>query len=275
MQPATRARLYRGLFRIQVWAVGVSAAVGLLLKAPAEKIPDWFAVGAALVRWFQSEAWWIIPGCAVVLGVARAGRTKLGEPWAWEGIQDILGKIRAHVVKSDGPVHHHRVTLFKKVQWCWWPNSRPKVWWPWGSGNGPSSGWLISVARSDATILNRVVFLAPDRQPDMAEGVAGQAWCLRRRSVWVSDLPAVTTQSPDADLEAYAAKTFISKDRLKRDLASKKTPGRAFWGIPIEVQGRLWGVIVIDSRQPDGLKKKLDASTTNLIDVLSGLAKRA
>lgn len=275
MQPGTRASLYRTLFRIQVLAVGTSASVGLLLKAPTHAFPSWFAFGARVTDWLQSEAWWIIPACALVLGVARAGRTRLGEPWAWEGIQDILEKIRSHVVKSDGPVHHHRVTLFKKVRWCWWPSSREQWWWPWSLGHWPSAGWLISVARSDTVILNKVVFLAPDRKPDMAEGIAGQAWSMRRQSVWVSDLPAVTRDSSEAELEKYAARTFISKERLKRDLNSGKFPGRAFWGIPIEVQGKLWGVIVIDSRQPDGLKKSLNAPTTNLIDVLSGLARRA
>jgi hypothetical protein len=27
--------------------------------------------------------------------------------------------------------------------------------------------------------------------------------------------------------------------------------GRAFFGIPIEVEGRTWGAVVIDSRSPD------------------------
>lgn len=188
---------------------------------------------AELIDAAQRNAWWQLPVFTIAAGVLGLLRKQLGSPWLWDAVKfslDEIQKIAFTMGDSDGQ-HHHRVTLFKYVPWAWCLRR-----WPW-------SGWLVPVERSGHTTRSGVsYFKAPDAA-DQAEGIAGLTWA-RRRTVGVSDLPELTAQSSNAELQTYATSTGLSIEQVK----DKLPKARSFAGIPVEVGGRVWGVIVLDSR---------------------------
>jgi hypothetical protein len=52
----------------------------------------------------------------------------------------------------------------------------------------------------------------------------------------------------------YAAKGFVTKAWVEERVRLGQPLGRSFCGIPVEVGGRMWGVLVFDSRNPNEIK---------------------
>jgi hypothetical protein len=102
----------------------------------------------------------------------------------------------------------------------------------------------MPVERSGHTTRRKIsVFLAPD-DADRAEGIAGQTWA-QNQVVLVSDLPSLEGNAvPQEVIKEYARSTWISEEWAH----CRRPQARSFCGIPVEVKGKLWGVIVIDSR---------------------------
>jgi len=73
------------------------------------------------------------------------------------------------------------------------------------------------------------------------------------------DLPELDAKASKTKLNEYARKTYVSVEFLEDWLERKASKGqslpRAICGIPVEVKGEVWGVIVIDSRNPGELYK--------------------
>jgi hypothetical protein len=67
-----------------------------------------------------------------------------------------------------------------------------------------------------------------------------------------SGLPDINGFPSLAQLGDYAQKTWVSIEWLQR----RSQHSRAFCGIPVEVKGRMWGVIVLDSRSPDAIDQE-------------------
>ncbi len=83
-----------------------------------------------------------------------------------------------------------------------------------------------------------------------AQGVAGETWCTGR-TIHVEDLPELGQNSSRADIEVYAAKTYLDARSLKlKCKTTKSLHARSLCGIMVEVSGIPWGVIVIDSSRP-------------------------
>ena len=57
---------------------------------------------------------------------------------------------------------------------------------------------------------------------------------------------------PEALVTEYARRTWIAPAWL----STRRQHARSFCGIPVEVKGRLWGVIVLDSRSPDAIDQE-------------------
>jgi hypothetical protein len=156
-----------------------------------------------------------------------------------------------------GATHHHRVTLFVHKKWAFVGT------WPWRRKRWPGSGWLVPVTRSDHTTQRvRARFLAPDHA-DRCEGLAGSTWSARA-TLTIEQLPMLTKTSAEADIKSYADRTKCDVDWLRQRLREGETLPRALRGFPIEVNGELWGVVVIDSREesPFGEDPKGNASFT-------------
>jgi hypothetical protein len=104
----------------------------------------------------------------------------------------------------------------------------------------PFTGWMVPVARTGHATVSRKIprFRCPLSRPSAAEGVAGQAFPLK----WVLKKKDCTIQS--------------------------------MLGIPIEVKGKPWGSIVIDSQDPQEIRfntKQIQAEFRILSKLLSKL----
>lgn len=234
-------KLYNVLLATQVVAGFLAVFIGGLQKADKAQI-DELARSlpglAAAAKGLQDRAWWLLPALLIASGGIGLLKKVLGPPWLWQTVHSYLDVFRedAFNVGPHDAIHHHRVTLFKHVGWCWkWAQ------WPW-------IGWMVPVERSGHTTQSKIsVFRAPD-DADRAEGVAGMTWA-RKAEVAVSHLPDLETDNSDEAFKAYAKATGVSVDRLRR----KVPKSRSYCGFPIEVKGHLWGVLVLDSRSPQGV----------------------
>jgi hypothetical protein len=178
--------------------------------------------------------------CSVAIPWLRAW---IGPPWKWNAVDEALNSLHRelfHDVEGGTLEHRHRVTLFKYSRLGWrWPDR------PW-------AGWLRPVARSGTSTRDTSAMFKVPAEPTKAEGVAGFAFrCGGQFAVPSSEEPVLPRVFPGCkkkDLASYANRTMTNVAWIERRLAvrSEELP-RSYCGIPIDVGGRRWGVIVIDS----------------------------
>jgi hypothetical protein len=225
----------------------VTTVISAVLKTETAKLVNWPNVQAATV-FVQNSAWIILPLLVLATAIITSLHKKLGRPLVWNVVHYLLDEYRQQVfgndeAKNKEPDHYHRVTLFKHV---WLRPTLRAI--PWG-------GWMIPVERSGQTTKSGIArFRASANDPDHAQGVAGQAWACSR-PVSVHGLPDINVPEPvEADCKKYAHEGLVSTKwvyRRKRDRKKGASNGRSFFGIPVEVDGKTWGAVVIDSRSPD------------------------
>lgn len=250
-----RGFVYRALIFLQ-WTAGIILAT---TQAATKADPSRWQFGSDFLTWLQHTAWATVPLLIVALGLMQVARWMIGPPWVWDTIHYLLDTFRGYVFEEEGgPLHHHRVTLFKYVRVRFWLCR-----WPW-------SGWLVPVERSGHTTQkSRTAFLAPD-DADRAEGVAGQTWA-QNRVVPLDKLPDINENPPCDVLAEYARRTWIAEARLQK----QRQHARSFCGIPVEVKGKLWGVIVLDSRNPEVINQNADQFYSLIGRFLGKLLERA
>lgn len=217
---------------------------------------NWFEPSASILGYIQSVAWWL----TVVLGLLAATSkyicVKIGEPWVWATLQSMVEELRKNAfnTNADGPAHHHRVTLFRHVKWRFRNGRGFSSCLPWTKGPYVWSGWLVPVLRScHTTQRTKSVFLAPDNA-QQAEGIAGQTWAARG-TIYKAGLPSLEGVCNKNDVAQYARETLVSSGFIKNRMSNGQTLARSYYGIPVEVKNRLWGVIVLDSMSPSGIRK--------------------
>jgi len=203
--------------------------------------------GKNIVQDLKDNSTWML----IVLGFSSAGiywfSRYMGPPVVWRQVQYILDEQRDILFGSESqgkpdPVHHHRVTLYKMVNFRWY--------WPFGK-----RGWLIPVARcGDVTKSGIPKFKAPRVKPGEAEGVTGLSW-ETQKTVSVHDLPNINRRIVAKKwLEAYAKATNTSIEWVKnRKKRGRKFPG-AILATSLEIHGKVWGVLSIDSRSNDDIR---------------------
>ncbi|MCB9866898.1 MAG: GAF domain-containing protein [Phycisphaerales bacterium] len=175
----------------------------------------------------------LLPFFLVAL-LAKSGRMLIGDPWRNAAISDAVEQMRAVAFKSrPGGTHRHRATLFKARRWGRWKRL------------------CIFVRSGHTTQGSRTSFKIPPDEPDSAEGIAGITW-KENAVVAKSGLPDVVAESDDALKSEYARQTGVSVEWLNW----RTYNARSFMGIPIEVNGALWGVVVLDSADPQGIRPR-------------------
>lgn len=180
---------------------------------------------------------------------------RLCDPWIIEKLKFILNGYQKGAFAGDDPVlrDRDRVTIFKHTgltclvrHW-----SSKKYLSPRGK-NPFFSRYLIPILRSGHTSQHsKAAFFAPDI-PDKAEGVAGKAWATNRPIV-LSGLPDLSERSLSRDKKSYAASTFTDIGMIEKYIAEGRKLPRSIAAIPLESCGRVWGVVVLDSANPDGV----------------------
>lgn len=236
-----RRRTYGRLYAILGGGQWLSGLLLVAISASLKADPNRLMFGEDILLRAQSNASITLPLLTILVGALGLGRKMLGPPWLWETVHEALNVLRDHVFadRHGDPVHYHRATLFKHRRWGWWR----RLW--------SFAGWLVPVERSGYTTLaSSVIFRAPENDPDRAEGVAGQAWS-RNEVVAVAKLPDLA-RGTDADYQTYSSSTWVSVPWLR----DKKPTARSLCGIPVEVGGKPWGVIVLDSRSPEPISEE-------------------
>jgi hypothetical protein len=133
---------------------------------------------------------------------------------------------------------HRRVTLFRFVSFTWRQ-------WPF------LGGWLIPIERSGISSRKTRALFRVDDDGEQCNGIAGRTWA-KRNEIYVEELPDLALDNSELKVSEYASKTFMNAVQV-RDRMPK---ARSLLGIPVEIDGKKWGVIVIDSVHPT-LKEKV------------------
>lgn len=257
MYRTARNAAYRLFVGIQALALFLIAVIGGMLKLETDKFrTPWLPALPDVIKLVQDNAWWLLIGLGASAGISRIACSQLGSPWVWKTVQSVIDQLREFAFIADGgkPSHYHRVTVFKRVSFKFfvWPWRSPI--WPWGIGRGPFSGWLVPVARSGHTTKRtKTVFLAPD-DADFAEGMAGLAWSCNDL-VHKADLPDLEQTVPQESIEVYSLQTGLSVEMTQKRMEAGLPTARSFLAMSIEVSNKKWGVVVLDSRDPNGIKK--------------------
>lgn len=223
-----------------ILCTGTSALIGATLKTDEAHFSGWPSIVAALQA-LKNSAWWTLPLCTLVAAGIQTLRTRIGSDRQWKVVQVLIDHLRDEIFAKDegmrnDPEHHHRVTMFKYTRF------RYGIFWnPWG-------GWMIPVSRSKSgTKSNIRCFHVSLDKPDNSEGVAGRCFAYWQ-SISQSALPNLNVdRATPQDVQIYAKRTFISERKLNFDRPS----ARSLLGIPLEANGKRWGVIVLDSHCPE------------------------
>ncbi len=262
MKLRPKNKIYTRLGHLKYIFSSTSIILVASLKADSAKFTQVLGndIGTIITN-IQTNAWWIVPIIIISVFLIDALRTRVGSQKDWKIIQIILKEYREKIFTADDlndDPHHHRVTLFKKVDFylCFKQ-------WPW-------SGWLIPVARTGHTTrTSSNIFRVPDSTVN-PEGIAGKTW-IRDGMYNVYNLPDLHANPTEDNFQTYADDTFCSKD-----LVSKRIFGqRSYCGFPVEVNGNQWGVIVIDSYnsilRTRVLKQRYDTIIKTLDEALEGM----
>lgn len=237
------------------------AGTNILNSLPTDTLAKdknpWAQILLDLQGW--SARWYVVILLPIVPLLARQLRLFLGEPWLRQAIHNALDQMRDIAfenLKDDEQQHHHRVTLFKVVT--------PSAWRLW------EKRYLRPVVRSGhATQDCNVRFLIPD-MADRAEGIAGLTWA-QNSIVRPQPLPDVANTTNEAVLQEFANKTNVSLAWVKE----RRPAARSYCGLPVSVDGNLWGVLVFDSRQPDIMDvEKVQHALEAFAKTLSPLLRR-
>lgn len=220
--------------------------------------------------WFPSALVWLFPWVVGNLGwmlLALAPAivvTNYVEAWIERRVElpkllnEILARMRPYFMPAklrQAPPADHRLTLFR-------------------AGRGQKR--LDILARSgEATPGSRRRWrIHPDNKAQ-CEGVAGVGWYIDSvmtvPSPQESELPDISTAgvASDDDIADYAQRTFVTADQVREDRWS----ARSFATITIRVDGRRWGVLVLDSVAPKGADLKRIKEMVFAADVLADIIK--
>lgn len=234
--------LHRSLVVVRRGAATIIPVLSATIAMSPERFESTHPLLADLATWADNWAWLAILVCSCVVGGCAWVVRRLGDPRYHATVVQVLNQFRDGVFGGvDGDSAHHRVTLFKHRRFRMLGfDIKAKGW--------PLSGWLIPVARSGHTSQKtKVAFLVPDNT-DRAQGVAGRAWAALNQTASVANLPDVRSNASPSDIRQYAQKTNVSESWVE-----KKRPGtRSMMAFTIEAPvGIPWGVLVVDSRNPD------------------------
>jgi hypothetical protein len=235
-------------------------ALTVISRQTPEQLIGWPSFLQAPISWLLGSSWWLVVALGALAAIGKVIKEKLDTNWVWATVKSIVDQIRKDAFAGQlqpAPTDHHRATLFRYQKFLWWPFPARGL-WPWGRGRGPSSGWLVPVIRSGTRTQKSVTyFLAPDRGED-AEGVAGAVWAQEGE---LDQSPGFTlgengVRPTDVQITDYAKKASLSETSVRRMLSQGKVLSASFRGVVVlGKESKIWGVLMLDSRTPDGAAK--------------------
>lgn len=239
----TRGR--RGIYHLLKWLeVAIAATIPLVYAAvrwtPATlPLPKRLEQLVGLIQANGLLLLFVLPAAAYATRLRRFLRS----PVTWELVHKVLTQLQKSVYRDEeDEKYNHRATLFVKSTMLHrgWPIRR---------------NYLVPAERSgshDRSSTTRFL-CEPEKPGRKHEGVAGQTW-VQEKIIEVKDLPDLYAEMDEAARETaikeYAKKSWVSEDWVRDRIAKNCTMARSFVGIPVEIGGRMAGVVILDSRNP-------------------------
>lgn len=257
--------------------VGSSSAIALGVLLSLDKESGWFSDSTGFIMLLEFLGDYVIILYAIFLFLFFFGRCvkRWGDPWVWDKIQFILDQYQEKVFDTDDPKDHHRVTLFKCKRRCIFARHWSSRNWflPWGD-TPLISDYLIPVRRSGhISQKSSAVFHVPD-DSDKAEGVAGRAWS-SRKSVVLNDLPDINQKDPGVTVRRrYAENSNSNVEMVNCYIEAGRNMPRSIAAIPVEVYGKPWGVVVLDSRHERGVTDESVVNYSLTVALIGQLLER-
>ncbi len=230
----------------------LATVYGLLTEVDTTKLGGWPLPIVWIIEKFQYYQLVIFSGLLGVAVLAIIAK-RASDPWIWEKLKFVLNefKNKAYAGHDSDPDHYNRVTLFKykkySIKMSPWRKGSVKKVRPW-------SGWLVSVLRSGYTTQRvEAAFHVSPHDPEAYEGMAAKAW-ITNYTCCAVNLPDLNAKDlKKRDIKAYAKATKCPESMVQYYINKGKSLPRSVGAIPIEVHGNRWGVLVLDSRHPDGV----------------------
>lgn len=201
-----------------------------------------------------------------------------GDPWLVEQLQFILDRYQIGAFDPDKfpacvPQDHNRVTLFRRQKGFFIRHWTATKWWRWGKHN-PFSDFLIPVLRSGHMSKKSQIAFHISDDSDKTEGVAGRAWA-SDQVIFEEKLPKVETLTSEARQKAYARRTGCNLEMIKKRVERGDPMPRSIVAIPVRRFGKLWGIIVLDSRYPEGINAAAPENYKLTLALIERLLERA
>lgn len=238
-------RFVRKTLKLAAWAFGAGGVIlGGIVKVG--KVPDWWSPESKVaLAWIVANQWWLLPGVPLLAfflawttswmerseAVARreaAFRRVLGRMLETLRPEFILSRL------SGDPETFHRLTIFK--------------------ANRKQTELRIVARSTEATSGSATRWrIHPDREGE-CEGVAGVAW-FRNCMLTIANLPDVTKcEADDANIRQYAERTYVSQQNVRE----QRWCARSYAALGLRTaDGRRWGVLVLDSMDPEGANDRI------------------
>lgn len=232
----------------------------------------------ALILKFQEWSIYILGFLAISVLVSLLVK-QMADPWVVEKLQFILDEYQYKVFRNANAAYdHNRVTLFKFRSGLWFKRhweDRPRKWWRPFKTRRMYGDYLVPFMRSGHMALKtKTVFYIDNENSANTEGIAGEAWT-KNGVVIRPDLPAITPTTGKRDKESYAKVTNSTVRFLDKYLNESRQPPRSIVAMPVECNGKLWGVIVLDSLDPLGVTKESVEHYTLTVALVGHLLERA
>ncbi|MGE4125351.1 MAG: GAF domain-containing protein [Pusillimonas sp.] len=201
-----------------------------------------------------------------------------GDPWLVQKIQLILDRYQEgafNLTECEGgpPKDHNRVTLFRHQRGVFVRHWSGKWCKPWGK-HSPISNFLVPVMRSGHMSKKTSIAFFVSDDSDKTEGIAGQAYA-RGEAVCVTDLPAMDGNTKNRAKTLYAKKTCSDVKMIDNYISKGRPMPRSIVAIPVERNGKIWGVIVLDSRYPKGVTDSAVENYRLTVALIGHLLERA
>lgn len=260
------AKTWRKVLVSGAFICGISAGIVI---AGLESDPATFTrpLVKDLIQLTHDHGFWVNPALILLGALFSWANLYIGPKHSWHVIEAILKEQRNLFFGNlnDEPEHNHKATLFMWKRGLWF---KPLSW--------RVGGYLVAVAHFSERKRSIPNFKAPINSPDLAEGVVGKAW-QNNQPVYKPNLPDLNVERPtDLEFTRYAKETNMPlkwvRENWQKAQKESASMARSYTAWPIEVGGKAWGVLVIDSTNPDRISvnrntKKLFKKYTDLLSL--------
>ncbi len=237
---------------------GTALAAGIAKSGTA---PTWMPEPfCSIFPWTVANQWWLLPGPPVVAVACQWALSRLAlrdrEAQLQALLSDVLTTLRSRFIPAtvrEDPEVDHRLTLY-----C---------------ADRKQAKLRIFARSGEATRNSGTCWQIDPNDRNRCQGVAGVGWYLNS-TMFVPErgeepLPDISRESTSRDEESYAARTFVTCEDVRRN----RWKARSFATLTVRVDGRRWGVLVLDSVDPEGANRRIVRKVEFAVDMIADIIR--